>query len=131
MCWSLRLCIGLYRPSDPAGGLKMVVKAVHTFNFCSGDKIQSKSALWCKIWSCFGLCGTLYRPLRLCIGLYRPSEAADGLKMVVKAVHKFNFCSGDKIQSKSALWCKKWSCFGLCGTLEAAICYWRPPTASP
>ena len=72
----------------------------------------------------------LYRPLRLCIGLYRPSEPAGGLKMVVRAVHKFNFCSGDKIQSKSALWCKIWSCFGLCGTLEAAICYWRPPTAS-
>ena len=127
---ALRLCIGHYSPPggcdkllEANNSLPMKVQVGHQCQFMPRDGILTKSSQPCEIWLFFW-------PLRLCIGLYRPSEAAGGLKMVVKAVHKFNFCSGDKIQSKSALWCKIWSCFRLCGTLEAAICYWRPPTAS-
>ena len=44
--WPLRLCLGLYRTSEVAGGLKIGVGVAHKFNFSNGDKITAKLDCW-------------------------------------------------------------------------------------
>ncbi len=38
--------IGLYRPSEASGGLKIVVEVAHEFNSSAGDKIRAKLDSW-------------------------------------------------------------------------------------